>query len=668
MPQNAMELCSILVDEIYGELTSQIYSVLHRRGRLPIPLIAKYTYLGQRQVRHGLVVLVQQNLVFHNLDEETGLTYYEANHIAAYALIRSGKFLEAVESRYGAVARDVVQNLLLLGHTKISQLEGAYEMRNKQQILKNHDHTSTTENGEIKGQRNYKEEYISTPGQFHSTILKLLQVGVLEEVSEHMFRSPSDTYNRIEKEILRLYFGGSTKGNKQKEELKHKVRARLQSLRCDTQKWQIGVKRKPTNGEFTNGVNCMNKRRKLANGDTNHNNENNYEDDGTRLDPELIVRVNFEKCTVFLRSQKLVVTVNDRIGKTTSLIYKEALRILEGKIPRCQTIPHIDGIVEDEETPVFTTSELVAAIGNQFNPSNGIAGISDDGKTIRKSEKTPRSRTHSKKAEFDQNSSSDDNESEGMNSESNHGYDMNLGLNNSYNDPRKFKSYLVMIKSLRSDILGGSEKNIQHIKDHLMLLAADEYKFLRKCGNAGMGEWTVNFKEIVSHMREEELDTVLLEAYGSSGHRLVRILRKIGKLDEKQLPNIALMKQKDVRTKLAELQMAGIVDIQEVPKDASRSIYRTIYLWYFDSKRTSEIFIENIYKILSQVLQRLNAEREKDEEVLKLIQRSDVRDQNPEEYLDKDQLSQLASYQDREEVLMTQISRLDELVGIFRDY
>ncbi|POS83180.1 hypothetical protein EPUL_003891, partial [Erysiphe pulchra] len=641
--KNAMELCSILVDEIYGELTSQIYSVLHRRGRLSIPLIAKYTYLGQRQVRHGLVVLVQQNLVFHNLDEDTGLTYYEANHIAAYALIRSGKLLEAVDSRYGAVARDVVQNLLLLGHTKISQLEGAYEMRNKQQILKNHDLTSNLENGEIKGQSNYNEEYISTPGQFHSTILKLLQVGVLEEVSEHMFRSPSDTYNRIEKETLQLYFGGSTKGNKQKEELKHKVRARLQSLRSDTQKWQIIDKRKPTNGQFSNGVNRMNKRRKLTNGDVNHIDENNYEDDGTRLDPELIVRVNYEKCTVFLRSQKLVVTVNDRIGKTTSLIYKEALRILEGKIPRCQAIPNIDGIMEDEDTPVFTTSELIAAIGNQFNPSNGIAGIINDGKTLRISEKAPRSRTHSHKVEQDHYPTSDENESEGMNSESTHGYDMNLSLSHSYNDT------------------GGPEKNVQHVKDHLMLLAADEFKFLRKCGNAGMGEWTVNFREIISHMREEELDTVLLETYGSSGHRLVRILRKTGKLDEKQLPNIALMKQKDVRTKLAELQMAGIVDIQEVPKDASRSVYRTIYLWYFDSKRVSEIFIENIYKIISRVLQRLNSEREKDEEVLKLIQRSDVRDQNPEEYLDKDQLSQLASFQDREEALMTQISRLDEL-------
>lgn len=647
--KNAVELCSILVDEMYGELTSQIYSVLHRRGRLSIPLISKYTFLGHRQVRHGLVVLIQQNLAFHNLDVDTGLTYYEANYEAAYALVRSGKFLEAVESRYGPEARDVVQNLLLLGHTKISQLEGAYELRNKQQALKTPDVISNIENGETNGRSDKNEERISTTGQFHSTILKLLQAGVLEEVYEHMFRSPSDTYSRIEKEILQLYFGGSTKGIRQKEELKQKVRARLRLLRSDTKKWQMRDKRKQFNGEFSNGIDRVKKRR-LSNGDANYNDQSIYEDDGTRLDPDMIIRVNYEKCTVFLRSQKLVVTVNNRIGKTTSLIYKEALRILESKIPRCQANPSIDDTIEDEETLVFTTSELVAAIGSQINPSYGISHISNDGKTIWGHENISRSRTHSDKEEIERHSNSDENEIEEFGSNSTHGSNKKPTLSLSNNDA------------------GGRDKNIQNVKNHLMLLAADDYKFLRKCGNAGMGEWAVNFKEILSHMQDEELDAVLLETFGSSGHRLVRILRKFGKLDEKQLPNIALMKQKDVRTKLAELQMAGIVGIQEIPKDASRSVYRTIYLWFFDNKRVTEIFLENVYKIISQVFQRLNVEREKHEEVLKLIQRSDVRDHRPEEYLDRDQLTQLARYQDREEVLMTQISRLDELVGIFRDY
>ncbi|RKF79448.1 DNA-directed RNA polymerase III subunit rpc3 [Golovinomyces cichoracearum] len=649
--KNAIELCSLLVDEMYGELTSQIYSVLLRRGRLPIPLIAKYIHLGQRQVRHGLVVLIQQNLVYHNSDEETGLTHYEADTTTAYTLVRSGKILEAVESRYGTMARDVVQNLFLLGHTKISDLEEAYQSKQKQQISRENHHPSTSENGDINKNSKFKQEQMYTVGQLHSVLLRLLQSGVIEEVYEHMFRSPTDTYSRIEKETLQMYFGGSTKGAKQKEELKLKVRARLQALRSDTQKWQSKVKKGLHHVDFSNGVNQMNKRRKLSDIQTNDNGYD-YKDDGFRLDSEMVIRVNNDKCTVFLRNQRLIVAVQDKIGVTTSLIYGEALRLLEDNISRCQMSPKIDSIGEDVNTPTFTTSQLTAAIGDHINCGSGIANIGVEQSHSRGAGKTLKP-SHNQRIKYE---SDEDTDSNGDDEE--RAFDSNSGtqkkLNQSLSD--------------FADSLGQRENKTHYVKNHLMLLAEDGFKFLRKCGSAGLGEWTVDFKETIAHLREAELDKVLLETFGTSGHRLVRILRKFGKIDEKQLPNMALMKQKDMRTKLAELQMAGIVDIQEVPKDASRTIYRTIFLWYFDTERVSESFRNNVFKTMSRALQRLDTERKKDKEVLRLTHRSDVRDQKPEDYLDKDQLSQLAIHLAKEEAILTQLTRLDELVGIFRDY
>ncbi|TQS36599.1 hypothetical protein Golomagni_02944 [Golovinomyces magnicellulatus] len=654
--KNAIELCSLLVDEMYGELTSQIYSVLLRRGRLPIPLIAKYIHLGQRQVRHGLVVLIQQNLVYHNSDEETGITHYEADTTTAYNLVRSGKILEAVESRYGAMARDVVQNLFLLGHTKISDLEEAYQSKQKQQIFKEHLNSSTSENRDTNSHRSVMQEQMCTTGQLHSVLLRLLHSGIIEEVYEHMFRSPSDTYSRIEKETLQIYFGGSTKGVKQKEELKVKVRARLQALRSDTQKWRTRVKKGTHNVEFSNGFNQMNKRRKLSDICTNDDGYD-YKDDGSRLDEdspntfgksEMVIRVNNDKCTVFLRNQRLIVAAQDKIGVTTSLIYGEALRLLEDKISRCQLSPKIDSIGEDVDTPVFTTLQLTAAIGDHINCGSGIANIGVEQINSRGAGKALKS-SHTQRIKHE---SAEDTDSDGDDEE------------------RIFDSNSVTQKKLNQSLtdFGQRENKTQYVKNHLMLLAEDGFKFLRKCGSAGLGEWTVDFKETIGHLRESELDKVILETFGTSGHRIVRILRKFGKIDEKQLPNMALMKQKDMRTKLAELQMAGIIDIQEVPKDASRTIYRTIFLWYFDSERVTERFRNNVFKTMSRALQRLDTERKKDKEVLRLTHRSDVRDQKPEDYLDKDQLSQLAIHLAKEEALLSQLARLDELVGIFRDY
>ena len=161
---------------------------------------------------------------------------------------------------------------------------------------------------------------------------------------------------------------------------------------------------------------------------------------------------------------------------------------------------------------------------------------------------------------------------------------------------------------------------------------------------------------------------MLLENFGKAGHRLARMMRKMGKLEEKQLPNLALLKQKDIRTKLAEMQMAGVVDIQEVPRDAGRTTNRTIFLWYFDTERVSAILLDSIYKMMSRCIQRLDVEKRRKHDVLSCTERSDVRDEDPETYLDAGQLAEFRELEGKEENLLAHIMKLDDLVGLFRDF
>jgi DNA-directed RNA polymerase III subunit RPC3 len=387
----------------------------------------------------------------------------------------------------------------------------------------------------------------------------------------------------------------------------------------------------------------------------------------------LILRINYEKCVVSLRNQRLVALANDRIGETTSLIYAQGLKLIEEKIERCRPDPKVDDIEElgQAEGPTFTTMELAATLSKSINAAKGIGKENEpDDNPPGGSHRGKRRRT-----EVDVDISDED-EVVATTNGNKHVPADNDDVDSLKDDPfadedikpTKRPRVTFQDQLITPAAYDDSENRLLQVKKHLQILEADECKFIRRAGSRGQGEWGVDFDAIIHYMQEAELDTMILENYGKSGHRLARMMRKLGKLDEKQLPTLALMKQKDIRTKLAEMQMAGVVDIQEVPRDAGRTTARTIFLWYFDTERVSAILLDGIYKSMSRCYQRLDVEKRRSHDILTLTERSDIRDLAPEQYLEPAQVNSLAEIRAREQSILGQIHRLDEMVGIFRDY
>ncbi|KAH8820500.1 DNA directed RNA polymerase-like protein III subunit Rpc82 [Xylogone sp. PMI_703] len=672
----AGELCTLLVDEAYGELTSRIFAVLLRRGRLSIPMLVQYSRLSTRQLRHGLAVLIQQNLVYHHFDEDVNATYYEANQSAAYNLVRLGKILEIVASRYGTEAEDVMQNILRLGHVKISDLADAY-ISVEEHVNGNNEHNGTNGSNSDAHRNGSSGTPIKSAAQLDSVLYELLEAGFIEPVVPNLFMSPSDIYSKVEREVLQLHFGGSTKGVKQKDELKRKVQDRLQALITEGKNWRPAGNKRAPNFD-SNGVNGNTKRRRLSNGAEPTNGHHIYEDHGVRLDRSLILRVNYEKFAVALRNQRLAELVSDRIGEATSYVYAELLRLLEERIPRCKRNPDFDDMSEAPDGPTITTMELAVAISNTIDIGSGIGKAAEDMIDKDRFEKTlngKRKRNYLE-AEAESGASSDEDETEDDHADQN-GHENGVG-NDSDTQTDDPSAKAQTSKSSRrgkvtfQDRPGGGtaqdrQNKVMQLRNHLMLLAGDSHRFIRKCGSRGEGEWTVDFEPLVDYLKETELDTILLECFGRTGHRLARILRKLGKLDEKHFPTLALMKQKDVRTKLVEMQMAGVVDVQEVPRDNNRTPARTIFLWYFDTDRVYSIMLERIYKTMSRLFQRIQVERCRSDQIQALAERTDVRG-HEEGTLSDVQLKELRKLRAKEELLLAQVGRLDELVGIFQDY
>ncbi|KAJ8071039.1 hypothetical protein OCU04_001386 [Sclerotinia nivalis] len=661
--KHAVELCSLLVDDIYGELSSRIFTILLRRGRLSMIALKRHTQLTTRQLKLGLTVLVRQNLVYHN-SEEGADTNYEANIDAAYALVRSGKILEIAEERFGSVAADIIGQLVLLGHAKISDIIA--------ELNKSHG-THANGNG-INGATNGNGVHPYHSGQLNHTLIQLLEEGFIQPVGRNMFRSPTDSYNAVEKALLHEDYGGATRGTKQKEELRSRIRQRLQDLRAEVPNWKpVGYNRPSANGHL-NGT--ASKRRRLSHNGTATNGYDFGDDETNRLDGNLVLRINHEKCTVFLRNRRLVELANNRIGVTTSYIYAELLRLMAEQIPRCRPDPKIDDVVDDPDGPsiIITTQELTDALSKTINVSTGIGKATSENIDTSKLDKLQngRKRKARDEAEVEGDASSDEESEDDHRSFVNgNGHAMDIDEDDPFSDQPRVNSSKRAVTFQDQDRAPppteSRQARMMHVMSHLQLLAADDCHLLRKCGSRQMGEWTVDFERVVERLRELEIDSIIYENFGQIGHRLIRVMRKMGKLEEKHIAKVALVKQQDSRTKLVEMQMHGMVDVQEVPRDAGRMIVRTIFLWFCDQDRVSSLLLDRTYKAMSRCLQRLDVEKRRKADIIALSERTDVQGQE-EAILRPEQMNQLREIRRKEEDLLGQIGRLDDLVGVFQDY
>jgi DNA-directed RNA polymerase III subunit RPC3 len=389
------------------------------------------------------------------------------------------------------------------------------------------------------------------------------------------------------------------------------------------------------------------------------------------LQPSLVIRVNYDKCAVILRNAQLVELAKQKIGNTTSQIYAQFLNLLEPKLLRCK--PDTDA--EEYSSPTATVEQIAGTLCKDIDPGFGIGKQDSDRFDKTKVERSNQIKTNGTAAFDASNAAKFNGKSNGVNGKQVANIDEDSGeeSDDPFASPVKAKRQKVTFQDEHVPRNAGPEDKATHIRQvrkHIELLQSDDCSFVHKSALNGGGGYSVDFKKLVHYLQEIEMDQILLDMFGEKGLRMIRILKKYGKVDEKALEKTALIKQKDVRTKLAEMQMAGIIDIQEVPKDVNRTNgnSRTIFLWFYDRDRVLQALLDRVIKAISRLLQRLAHERRGAQSILELIERSDLRHADPEAYLEPHQMKDLQNIQRKEELLMSQIGRLDELVGVFRDY
>ena len=383
----------------------------------------------------------------------------------------------------------------------------------------------------------------------------------------------------------------------------------------------------------------------------------------------LVLRINHEKLNVLFRNRRLVEFAEQCIGKTTSLVYAEVLRCLEGQIPRCR-LDQIELLITDDDSeplPTFTTSELSGLLREDLD----LVG------TIGNKSQTKLGSTHSQhekkgKLKAEDRDPSTANGYESMNEDD----DRNVRDHSlPPNGPKPRLSYA----NASSSVVEGEDDDVDEtflnhgssmssIKQHLHLLAEDEHEFVRLTEkDNGLVEWSVDFRALSGQLRQYELERTITARFGTVATRLVRIFLDKGKLDEKQISNLALIHQKQMRAALTVMHEAGHLELQEVPRDNNRQPVRTMFLWYFDPERCRQLVLEQTYKTMARCLQRTKVERLAIQTLIDKAERTDVVGKE-DQYLSVDERVVLSRWREKEEKILGEIGRLDDLVGVLRDY
>ncbi|KAI0182137.1 RNA polymerase III subunit RPC82-domain-containing protein [Hypoxylon sp. FL1284] len=665
--KNVTELCVLLISELYGQLPSRIFDDLLARGRSTIVQITQHTSLNFRQVRHGIAVLIQMNLVFHDTDPDSGVVCYEANSYAAYNLVRIGKILDMVHTKYGRSAETLVHEVLVRGHARISDLSQAFqdrhdERRNGTNGVSQNGYSHVNGNGMTNGvgdsemEDHGKDGYTDLEAQAYDSLAQLMVAGILEPVTSTSFQSPQDLRNMVEQEYLADYPTG-VRGAKQTSEFEKHVRDKLRGIQSESTrlKKKLGAEFMPEHSS---------KRTKLTNGAVS--NTSTFENAKFVLLEELdtVLRVNYDKCTVELRNLRLKQYAEDFIGTVTAQVYETLLGVLSKKIPRCQVDKSIEVEEDDDDSftgPRVTTQEVFEQLSPTIDVFAGIGFPQEDTIDIRRAEKIrrypPQLKGSTLRRELE--------EGEEIVGSDDEDYDHSgeAAANFSHHGQNGFADD----NAQTDDGVPVGAHRLHQMRQHLLVLAESKQGFVRHCGAHDFGEWTVDFEPLMQHLRFAELDTIIENRFGRQGLRLTRILREKGKLDDKTLPSLALMKKSDVHVKMVEMQMAGFLDVQEVPRDNNRAAARTIFLWYFDLDRTLQLMLDNSCKSMVRCLVRLDVERRKRKDLLTTAERKDVRGRE-EEMLTGEKYNEYVEFLEMEKKFLGQIMRLDDIIAVLRDY
>ncbi|KAJ3342354.1 DNA-directed RNA polymerase III subunit RPC3 [Gonapodya sp. JEL0774] len=147
------------------------------------------------------------------------------------------------------------------------------------------------------------------------------------------------------------------------------------------------------------------------------------------------------------------------------------------------------------------------------------------------------------------------------------------------------------------------------LQEYVDLLEENECHFVEKSDSGMGGQYFVDFRKLSVTLRRVLVERVVENRFGHASLRIFRLLQKHGKLDDKQIARIAMLRDKEVRTRTYELFSSGFVQQQEVPRGSDRSALKTFFLWFVNLDLTCDMLRSYVVETCRKIMVRHQSER-----------------------------------------------------------
>lgn len=376
----------------------------------------------------------------------------------------------------------------------------------------------------------------------------------------------------------------------------------------------------------------------------------------------MILRADLSRYTVPLRSQALERMVNRLLGPTTASVYSALLRAVEDRarsiretVRTVRRPAQADGDVEDGDDTSDDIDEEMLPYATDMEVERYL----EEHPSLNSARKHP-----SAGGKLTNGNTNDHEDAQYVD------VDDDLGPSTLKREERDGSDSGSEADGLSS--YNEKKRRLRLIDRHLCILAEHPKGFcIRK---SGAKQTKIDVTAVTRSLLEDELykminaHTSKMVRYPLIGTRMVRLMRKTGKMDEKQLSEMSMMRIKEIQAILTELQFHRLVESQELPINDKRKPEESTWLYWFNEEAVRDKYLQQIYHAMTRIVQRTRCERDTVYgAVISKAKHAEAQDNNKELLSDKEK-EMLHEWPPIEEELLVQLGRLDEVVAILRDF
>ena len=145
----------------------------------------------------------------------------------------------------------------------------------------------------------------------------------------------------------------------------------------------------------------------------------------------------------------------------------------------------------------------------------------------------------------------------------------------------------------------------QYIDQYLRLIEEDSSQFMKRVGDSGGGQYSVNMKEAFNQLAWTTLENIVMERFGSKAARIFRLVKDRKYIEQERIQQLAMIPAKEAKHLTYTLLQENYLQMQELKKPGvSAAPIKTFFLFHIDLNMVVRMEIEHCYHALYNTMQR----------------------------------------------------------------